>query len=191
MTHEAFWDWTGYLWITVGLLWLLTSLRSKATIRKQSIGSWLLHTLIMVSAFYLVFTHMLNLGPLDARIISSSPAADAAGLAGTAVGIAFAVWARFFLGGNWSAAVTMKQDHELVRNGPYRIVRHPIYSGFLLGLLGTALIHGRGRDFVGFGLAFLGWWLKSRTEEKFMVELFDGEYIEYRRQVKRLVPYVI
>ncbi len=191
MMHEAFRDWAAYLWAAVTLFWLLASLRVKATVRNESSGSRTLHIIVIIAAFFLIFARLHVLGPLDAQIVPPSFAGDAIGLAATLAGLVFAVWARFVLGRNWSGTVTMKQGHELVRNGPYRFVRHPIYSGFLLAALGTALIHGRGRDFVGFGLAFLGWWLKSRTEEKFMVELFDGEYVEYRRQVKRLVPYVI
>lgn len=64
-------------------------------------------------------------------------------------GLLLALWSRFVLGRNWSAAVTVKQGHSLVRNGPYAIVRHPIYSGFLLALLGTAIARGTVGAFIG------------------------------------------
>jgi protein-S-isoprenylcysteine O-methyltransferase Ste14 len=95
------------------------------------------------------------------------------------------------LGSNWSGTVTVKQNHELVQSGPYAIVRHPIYSGFLLGALGTALSVGEARGLIALALAFVGWVAKTRVEEQFMVEQFNGDYVRYRREVKRLIPFVL
>ena len=105
-------------------------------------------------------------------------------------GIAFSIWARLQLGGNWSGAVTIKEGHTLVCRGPYTIVRHPIYSGLLLALLGVALIVGEVRCLLGVGVLFLSFWLKSRMEERFMLEQFDGDYRHYQQKVKALIPYV-
>jgi protein-S-isoprenylcysteine O-methyltransferase Ste14 len=102
-----------------------------------------------------------------------------------------AVWARVFLGANWSATVTIKQDHEIIRNGPYALVRHPIYSGFLLGMLGTAIAIGEVRGLIAWGLAFLGWWLKLQTEERFLLEQFGTQYLKYRKETKALIPFVL
>jgi len=99
------------------------------------------------------------------------------------------VWARVFLGANWSATVTIKQDHEIIRSGPYALVRHPIYSGLLLGMLGTAIAIGEMRGLVG--LVFLGWWLKLQTEEQFLVEQFGTQYLKYRQETKALIPFVL
>jgi protein-S-isoprenylcysteine O-methyltransferase len=111
------------------------------------------------------------------------------GLALTAAGCAFAIWARLLLGGNWSSSVTVKQDH--IRRGPYAIVRHPIYSGFLLGLLGTALALGELRGIAGLALASIGWHMKSRREEAFMTAEFGAEYTRYQCEVKALIPFVL
>jgi protein-S-isoprenylcysteine O-methyltransferase Ste14 len=86
--------------------------------------------------------------------------------------------------------VTVKQDHELILRGPYTIVRHPIYSGLLLALTGTAIAVGEIRAFVGLGLAFIGFLLKSAGEEKFMREEFSAEYARYSQRVRRLIPFV-
>ena len=190
MTHEAFLTWADYFWVVVALVWLLAARQLKATVRIESRQSRWLHIALIVAAFSLIFARV-PLGLLDARIVPISLVSDVVGVALTAAGVVFAIWARFVLGRNWSGTVTVKENHELIRTGPYSFVRHPIYAGLLLAALGTALIHGRVRDFLGFGLAFFGWWLKSRTEEKFMVELFGGDYIQYRKQVKRLVPYLM
>jgi protein-S-isoprenylcysteine O-methyltransferase len=94
------------------------------------------------------------------------------------------------LGGNWSASVTVKQDHRLVRRGPYTIVRHPIYTGLLLALLGTAVALGELRGLLGVVVAFAAWRAKSRMEEAFMRQEFGLEYATYQGEVKALVPFI-
>ena len=114
-----------------------------------------------------------------------------AGPALTIAGLGFMAWSRVALGRNWSATVTIKQDHALVISGPYAIVRHPLYAGVLLAMLGTAIFFGQIRGFIAFCLTFGGWWLKSRTEEGFMVEHFGAPYRRYQGRVKALIPYVL
>ncbi|MBV9269207.1 MAG: isoprenylcysteine carboxylmethyltransferase family protein [Acidobacteriaceae bacterium] len=105
-------------------------------------------------------------------------------------GIIFDLWARFVLGRNWSGTVTVKQDHELVQSGPYGVVRHPIYSGFLLALAGTVIAQGDVGAFLGLVLATLALRLKSLTEEAFMTQQFGSQYTTYKRTVKALIPFV-
>ena len=106
----------------------------------------------------------------------------------TALGVAFALAARFFLGKNWSGWVTVKKGHQLIRSGPYAVVRHPIYSGVLLGILGTAIVVGEVRGLVAMAFAALGLGLKSFQEERFMEEEFGSEYRDYTRRVKAMIP---
>ena len=87
--------------------------------------------------------------------------------------------------------VTVKQNHELILRGPYAVVRHPIYSGFLLALAGTAIAVGEIRAFIGLGVAFIGFLLKSAAEERFMREEFSDEYARYSQRVKRLIPFIL
>ena len=111
-----------------------------------------------------------------------------AGLALTIAGLALALWARVTLGGNWSGIVTFKENHELIRNGPYGHVRHPIYSAILLMVLGSALAIGTLGALVGLPLIGLGVWLKLRQEEALMTEHFPIEYPSYRSRVRALIP---
>ena len=99
--------------------------------------------------------------------------------------------ARFFLGRNWSGIVTIKQGHTLVRKGPYRFVRHPIYTGLLLAIFGTALAIGEIRALIGAGLVFALFVHKISLEESFMTEQFGADYADYRRNVKALIPFVL
>lgn len=180
----------GCLWMGVGIVWLVTSVMAKTTARKQSARSRVLHIGIEILAFLLVFDSDFRIGPLNRRFVSESAASAYSGLAVTLLGLFVTLWARFFLGRNWSANVTVKEDHELVRSGPYRFVRHPIYSGLVLALIGTAIEFGKIGCLVGVFFALIGWRLKSLVEEQFMEEQFRSEYVRYKREVKALVPFV-
>ena len=105
-------------------------------------------------------------------------------------GLAFAVWARIHLGRNWSASVAIKEDHGLIRSGPYGLVRHPIYTGILGGILGGVIAGGTISLVIVLFLFSLCFWIKSRFEETFMVQTFDNQYIQYRKEVPALVPFL-
>ena len=106
------------------------------------------------------------------------------------VGLIIAISARIMLGGNWSARVTLKENHELIHRGPYRVVRHPIYSGLLLMILGTALLAGQVGGFIALVICFCGFWIKLRQEEALLSQHLPG-YSEYMRRTKALVPFVL
>lgn len=178
-------------WIAVGVVWLASAFRTKRTAQAQTLRSLLGHASLTVAAAVLLFNPHLAIGPLAWRFVPESAFIAYTGLALTLAGIGFAIWARTYLGKNWSSNVTIKEGHRLMRSGPYAVVRHPIYSGFLLGFLGTALALGQVRGLVALALAFLGWKLKSRLEEKFMEQRFGEEYTVYGRRVKALIPFII
>lgn len=179
----------GWAWITVLVIWVATALTSKRTVRRQSPGSRLMQVCLGLVAGLLMWGGQPQ-SFLSWQLVPKSNDAAEVGMLLTLAGIALALWARFVLGRNWSGTVTVKQDHELVRSGPYRIVRHPIYSGFLLGLLGTAIARGQIGAFLAVAVAALTFHLKSLTEEAFMTEQFGSQYITYQRSVKRLIPFV-
>jgi protein-S-isoprenylcysteine O-methyltransferase Ste14 len=184
------WVCTTWIWMLLGVYWLATALRSKPVARREKIGSRLFHLAIMAAAFVLLFSSSTRVWVLGARFVPQDERHAWVGFGFTVAGCAFAVWARGLLGGNWSATVTLKQGHELVCRGPYAIVRHPIYSGFLLGVFGTALTLGEVRGLAALALAFAGWYTKACAEEQFLVEQFGDAYAGYRRRVKQLIPFV-
>ena len=101
---------------------------------------------------------------------------------------AFTLWARAALGTMWSGSPTVKAGHRLRTDGPYAVTRHPIYTGLLGMLLGTALLVGLGHWLAIFPLAVLFAELRIRTEEQLMLETFPEAYPSYRRRVPQLVP---
>jgi protein-S-isoprenylcysteine O-methyltransferase Ste14 len=122
------------------------------------------------------------------RVLPAEPWVAALGVAVTAAGLLFAIWARAYLGSNWSGTVTVKVGHQLIRTGPYRWVRHPIYSGMILAMIGTAINIGQLRGVVAVVLLWIGFIMKSRIEERFMTNTFGAEYTEYSHTTGAIVP---
>jgi protein-S-isoprenylcysteine O-methyltransferase Ste14 len=125
---------------------------------------------------------------LELRLIPHNIFLEILAVTLTALGIAFAIWARFYIGQNWSSAVTIKVGHQLIRTGPYAWVRHPIYSGLLLAMIGAAFARREVRGVLAFVLLWLGFWMKSRMEEGFMRKTFGEEYAEYSQSTGALIP---
>ena len=181
-----------YLWTALWIVWLISALAAKRSVQRQTIASRLEQSILVTTAFSLLFGRGLWPHWLRQRVL---PGHDVgllwSGLVLTAAGVGFAILARFWIGRNWSGTIAIKEQHELIQSGPYRIVRHPIYTGLLLAYLSTAIVHGELRGFVGFVLLLLGFGLKLRMEETFMVQQFGNAYLDYKRRVKALVPFVV
>jgi protein-S-isoprenylcysteine O-methyltransferase len=181
---------TGAAWTVLLIVWVVAAFRTKRTERSASPGSRLVEFCLLVVAFSLLFKRTLRFGPLAIRVIPETGPFQWTGVAITIVGVAFAIWARFYLGSNWSAVASVKHGHSLVRSGPYSVVRHPIYSGFIVAVLGTALVTGALGCFVALPLTIVAWRRKSLIEEGFMREQFGAEYERYMQEVKALIPFV-
>lgn len=107
-------------------------------------------------------------------------------------GFAFCWWARVHLGRLWSGWITTKDDHRIVDTGPYRVVRHPIYTGLILAALATATATGTLTAIVGAIVLAVGYWMKARLEEKFLrIQLGADAYDAYSRKTAMLVPFLL
>ena len=181
------------MWVAWAAVWMLWALRTKQARQRLKLSEALPYMVPTAIGAYLALAdakvlRMLGLWQLR---IAPVPGVMDLGVALTAAGLLFAIWARLYLGQNWSGLVTVKHDHELVRTGPYCFVRHPIYSGILLALVGTSLCRRNLWGFAGVAFVWLGLWIKSRLEERFMAETFGAEYDEYRRTTGALIPRVL
>jgi protein-S-isoprenylcysteine O-methyltransferase Ste14 len=163
----------------------------KATEHRESGASRIVRLVAMVCAVALLWLPSVPLPILNERFLPFSAWSFWSGAAITAVGLLFSVWARRHLGKNWSQAVTVKQNHELITSGPYALVRHPIYTGLLLGFLGSAVARGEWRGLLAVALVFGALWNKLKLEEKVMRAQFGGPYETYSRRVAALVPYIV
>jgi len=176
------------LWIVLLTVWAIGALQASPAIRRQPMDSRAGHGLLLVAASLLMWRRPFGL--LGWRFVPHTELIGWIGVGVAVVGIALAIAARVFLGRNWSGVVTVKKDHELIRRGPYAMVRHPIYSGILVGLLGTAIVLGEVRALIGVAVFAVAFRVKSLVEEQFMEEEFGREYREYKGRVKALVPLV-
>jgi protein-S-isoprenylcysteine O-methyltransferase Ste14 len=176
------------LWAAFLVLWLIWALRTKPTQSREGVSSHLSYAVLTIAAAYLMFSNDVPRSWLRIQLFPANLWTDLLGIVVTAAGLAFAVWARAYLGGNWSSSVTVKVGHQLVRTGPYRWVRHPIYSGMILAMLGTALDRCQLRGLIAVVLLYLGFKIKSRIEETAMQATFGAEYAEYSRTTGAIVP---
>jgi protein-S-isoprenylcysteine O-methyltransferase Ste14 len=180
-----------WTWMAAGAVWAEGWWITKRTARSEAMESRTGHVVTLAVAFGLLFSPWLRQGPLGWRVIPYSEAAGVFALALTIAGVGVAIWARFCLGRNWSAIVELKQGHTLVRQGPYRLVRHPIYAGFLAAMLGSAIGCGELGALLGVAVGFAGWLAKARLEESFLLAQFPEAYGEYRQRVRALIPFVL
>lgn len=175
-------------WLVWLVYWIAAALHAKPVARRESAASraafW---APLLVGVALLAMNRPDNwLGaamyplPFAARYYAGSALVIA--------GIVFSIWARVHLGGNWSGSVTVKTGHELIRSGPYRFVRHPIYTGLLCAILGTAIAEDQWRAWLALVIIGLAVWRKWRVEERFMEETFGAAYRDYRRAVPAIIP---
>jgi protein-S-isoprenylcysteine O-methyltransferase Ste14 len=177
-------------WIVFLGVWLVAAFRTKATAEQEGWGGWVTYRLLLASAAALLMSSF-GIPALETSIIPSTLVMRTLAGSFCVTGLLIAIWARATLGSNWSSSVTLKKDHELVTRGPYRFVRHPIYTGLLFMLSGTALISGRLGAIAGLAFGFLGLWIKLRQEEALMMRHFPADYSKYKTKSKALLPFVL
>lgn len=177
------------VWISFILYWRIKAGNTKSTQRIESASSQILRFLAIVIAIVLLSATSIPLPWLYWPLWRAGLLPFWLGASITVAGLLFAVWAREHLGCNWSHAVTIKQDHELITTGPYALVRHPIYTGILAGFLGLAIAISQVRGFVVFVLFFVVFWAKLRMEERWMRSQFGETYANYVQRTAALVPY--
>lgn len=180
----------GGLWLFFLAVWLIGSLGAKKTASRRA---WWIQAPVRLGIA--VFLLVLLLGPWRRELLRpgaamlSSPTAGLVGLILCIAGIGYAIWARIVIGRNWGMPMSLKEDPQLVTTGPYAQVRHPIYSGVLLAMLGSAL-------------AISLWWIvffvvnagqfvyAARKEEQLMLQTFPDSYPGYMRRTRMLIPFL-
>ena len=176
-------------WVAVTAFWIVSAFWVKRTKERQPLASRLLYLGLTVLVVILLQGGILKFNferPVLPHNLATGILADFLVL----LGLWIAIWARVTLGSNWSSRVTLKEGHELIQRGPYRLIRHPIYSGLLLMILGTAILVGRMGGFFALLICFGGFWVKARQEELLLAKHLPG-YPEYMARTKALVPFVV
>lgn len=176
------------MWLSWAVYWFWASRGVRPAERRESIGSRLLHVVPLLLAVWLLWGRGVPVAFLHQRLFPWALWAFWIGAVITALGLLFTVCARVYLGPNWSGVVTIKRGHELIDTGPYALVRHPIYTGLLAALIGSALALGQWRGVLAVLIAWVAFWRKLGVEERWMTERFGERYRAYRERVPALVP---
>lgn len=175
-------------WYVFAAYWLISWLRVNRTKETEKSADRFITIAVVVAAYELLFAGWLRIGPLRLRFIPDERWIAWAGIAFTWFGVAIAIWARYCLGVFWSARVTLKEGHQLIRSGPYAFIRHPIYTGMLLGCIGAALVVGEWRGVLAVALLLAAHSRKAVREERFLTQEFGETYLSYRQSTGFLFP---
>lgn len=189
------WD----FWIVT---WIAAAVWSNRTVKRAGFGREWPYRVLALAGFVLLFAFPLHdtnghwhFGPppgiLGLRLWPHPPLVIGWTMVGmAATGVAFAWWARIYLGRLWSGSITRKEEHRVVDTGPYALVRHPIYTGLLTAAVATAIAVGEVHTALGALLLIVAYWMKAKLEERFLREELGPEaYDSYRRRVPMLVPF--
>jgi protein-S-isoprenylcysteine O-methyltransferase Ste14 len=178
-------------WIVFVTVWLLAAISTKRAIYRETRAQRLRYWLLFATACFLLFYRRGFSYPLNVEIVPPAIAIGYGAALLCVAGLAFTLWARATLGRNWSGIVTLKEGHELIQRGPYRFVRHPIYTGVLTMSFATALVESRLAGFIGVLTMFASFWIKLEFEERLMLQQFPEQYAAYKQHVKRIIPFIL
>ena len=176
------------LWIGFVIYWNVAAGNTVPTKSRESHASRRVHTWLLNAAMFLVFVPVPG---LDRRILPEGWWVVAVGIITHLASFLLALSARRHLGRFWSGEITQKVGHQLIRSGPYRFVRHPIYTAILGMFIGMAIVSGDLHAFVAVAVIAFAYGRKIRLEERNLTDLFGAEYEDYRRRTRALVPWVI
>ena len=170
-------------WAAFWVYWLIAALSTK-----RSRIPWSRELRIRAVLVVIVIL-LVRLGAFRSHGVHTDPWREALGLVLFGLGLAFAIWGRVHIGRNWGTPMTQKAEPELVTSGPYRLVRHPIYSGILVAGIGTAAALSWAW-LTAVALAGIYFIYSATVEERYLAEQFPDSYPAYRRSTKMLVPFV-
>jgi protein-S-isoprenylcysteine O-methyltransferase Ste14 len=176
----------GIIWLVFLVYWVISWIGVKRDVYREMDPFWRYGgAVVVIILFFLVPQPSFLQEPL----LPQNTMVSAVAIIFCAVGIAFAIWARYHLGKNWSSRPALKENHELVTSGPYQFVRHPIYTGAILAIIGTMLVSAVAWCVV---LAILCGVFVHRVqrEESLMTQQFPNTYPEYKKRTKALVPFI-
>lgn len=187
---SPYWEIISVCWAVFWIYWSFGAPRNRSSKRKVARIFTVLNTGLLYLGFLFVLLGRSLPGWLGLVVVPQTIPIDVMGTVFAILGVAFAIWPRHSLRTNWSGVVAIWEGQQFIRSGPYAIVRHPIYAGMLLALLGTTLVSATFGGLLGFVLAIFSLWQKAYIEEQFLLVEFGETYVNYQRQVKFLIPFI-
>ncbi len=170
-------------WVAFWIYWFVASVGVKAGQTR-----WTRFAGVRVGVI-LVILLLLRVRAFKGHVTANDPWLQGVGLVVFLLGLALAIWARAYIGRNWGMPMSRKADPDLVTTGPYASVRHPIYSGIILAMIGTTIavsLYGL------VAVVMLGAYFaySAIAEERFMADRFPDSYPEYKQSTKMLIPFI-
>ena len=178
-------------WGVFIVVWMLAALFAKRTVYRESVARRLRYILPILLGWFLIFRGYRLGTPFNNDLLPETDAILAAAAILCVCGLGFCLWARAVLGRNWSGTVTLKENHELIVRGPYRLVRHPIYTALMAMLIATWMEQSHIAGMIGLLLTFISFWIKLGQEEEVMHKQFPDQYPAYQLRTKRIVPFIL
>jgi len=179
----------GNLWLAWVAYWIAAARQTAANRRTESLLTGASYRIPLLIGIILIVFSNVSLPGIGFSLWPLNPFTLGIALILTIAGLIFAVWARIHLGKYWSGRITLKVDHRVIQTGPYAWVRHPIYSGLILALLGTAISLGTVQAFLGFAFILVSFLRKLTLEENWLRSHIGTEYELYQRRVRTLIPH--
>lgn len=176
-------------WIVFLLFWLISGFGAKRIARTEGRAGVVGRILLgVIGCVLLTFGQNPRMGVLAARFLPLRLWIAWLGAAMTCTGILFAIWARVHIGRYWSSSVALKDGHRLIRTGPYARIRHPIYTGVIFAIAGTAVAVGTYAALLAVAVFTVGFWIKARKEEALLVGEFGPAFDDHRRATGFFLP---
>lgn len=172
------------LWIALYIFWLFLNRTTHQQKQREALLLKLSHFLPTVTSLIFLF-QIIKIFPSN---FHQSHTLVGFGELLVVIGFGFAIWARFQIGNIWSGSVSLQENHQLVRTGPYALVRHPIYAGLILSALGTGIVAGTYDAMIGFIIFAAAHLVKIHREEHLMEKAFGDVFHQYKKSVPLLIP---
>jgi protein-S-isoprenylcysteine O-methyltransferase Ste14 len=176
------------IWIGMIVYWNISARNIRPVAKAEDAKSNQRRQLLLNLAILMLFVPVPG---LTRQFLAPTRAAVAAGFTVQAGSALFYFWTKRYLGRFWSSAIAIMKDHQLVRSGPYRLIRHPLYTGMVGMFVGTAIVSGQYHALIGAALGVFAYWGKIRIEERALSEAFGAEYDEYKRHSSALIPWLL
>jgi protein-S-isoprenylcysteine O-methyltransferase Ste14 len=176
------------IWLVMIVYWNSSVRKIRPVVKAEDAKSIARRQLLLNLAILMLFVPVPG---LTRQFLAPTRAAVAAGFTVQAGSALFYFWTKRYLGRFWSSAVAIMKDHQLVRTGPYRLIRHPLYTGMLGMFFGTAIVSGQYHALIGAALGVFVYWGKIRIEERALSEAFGAEYNDYKRHSSALIPWLL
>jgi protein-S-isoprenylcysteine O-methyltransferase Ste14 len=176
------------IWLVMIVYWNISARNIRPVAKAEDAKSTARRQLLLNLAILMLFVPVPG---LTRQFLAPTHAAVAAGFTVQVGSALFYFWTKRYLGRFWSSAVAIMKDHQLVRSGPYRLIRHPLYAGMLGMFIGTAIVSGQYHALIGAALGVIAYWDKIRIEERALREAFGAEYDDYKRHSSALIPWLL